>query len=200
MNVIEKYNNELLKFSGLKQSSEKKFLFSDVLLFREYQSRLYKWKLALDFDGDDFFLKRKSYHNLFVDLNPSWFKDLIAEEIIVKDLNAKGLDFILSALKEFMGYFMFLYINWEIFKEREEIKKYALSDPYESLFIILRRGGLIYFSGNMFNINGRTYLKYDNNFRLPSIEIYFLDFIDAHCLDFPNQEEVNLLWTQYSLK
>lgn len=200
MNIIEKYNNELMKFSGLKQSGEKKFLFSNVLLFREYQARLYEWKLALDFDGDDFFLKRKSYHNLFVDLKPSWFNDLISEEIIVKDLNSEGLDFILSALKEFMGYFMFLYINWEIFKEREEIKKYTLSDPYESLFIILRRGGLIYFSGNMFNINGRTYLKYDNNFRLPSIEIDFLDFIDAHCLDFPNQEEVNLLWTQYSLK
>ena len=57
-------------------------IFSKILLFREYQSRLYAWKVKLQFDGNDFFNKKKSYHNLFLDLSPSWINSLKSEEDI----------------------------------------------------------------------------------------------------------------------
>lgn len=198
MNISERYNQEISRLSESRTSIETKFVFSNVLLFREYQSRLFVWKLALNFDGNDFFNKKKSYHNLFINLNPVWVEELIPEEQIVKDLNSSGWNFIRSGFREFMGYFMFLFVNWEVFKVKEEINQFIdLPHPYEPLFMILRRQGLIDFSDNKFVINERTYLKYDNNFRLPSIEDDFLNFIDTKSTDFPNQEVVNSLWKEY---
>lgn len=198
MNISKKYDREISIISTPRVSTETRFIFSNVLLFREYQSRLFAWKLALNFDGNDFFNKRKSYHNLFIDLKPVWVEELIPEEKIVKDLNSAGWDFIRSGFREYMGYFMFLFVNWEIFKVEKEVTEFInLPHPYESLFMILQRQGLIDFSDNKFVINGRTYLKYDNTFRLPSTDSDFLNFIDTKSTDFPNQETVNNLWNEY---
>ncbi len=118
----KKYQGLLKKLSKLKNINDNKFTFSKILIFREYQSRLYDWKAATGYDGHDFFNKTKDYHNLFLDINPTWLDELIDEKQIVKDLNNLGLDFIYSALKEFSGFFMYLYINWEIFKDRMKLR------------------------------------------------------------------------------
>ncbi|MFB0494489.1 hypothetical protein ABID99_000726 [Mucilaginibacter sp. OAE612] len=198
MRINEKYDQEISIISKSRITTETTFIFSNILLFREYQSRLFAWKVALNFDGNDFFNKRKSYHNLFLDLNPVWIEELIPEDKIVTDLNSAGWDNIRSGFREYMGYFMFLFVNWGLFEEKEEIKRFVnLSHPYEPLFMILRRRGLIDFSDNKFVINGQTYLKYDNNFKLPSTDDDFLDFVDTKATDFPNQDAVNDLWSEY---
>ncbi|MCJ0743114.1 hypothetical protein [Pedobacter montanisoli] len=199
MNITRKYNIELEKLSIIKTIEKREFSFSKILLFREYQSRLYNWKLALKFDGNDFFNKRKSYHNLFLDINPPWFNELITEEKLIMDLNNMGLDYFYVGPREYMSLFLTLFVNWEIFKSEKEIKDLSiLPHPYETLFILLKRGGLIYRSDNKFVINDITYLKYDNQFVLPSIADNFLDFVDSKCSDFPNQEKVNELWEEYN--
>ncbi|MET3502604.1 hypothetical protein ABIC45_004228 [Mucilaginibacter rubeus] len=198
MRINEKYDQEISIISKSRITTETTFIFSNILLFREYQSRLFAWKVALNFNGNDFFNKRKSYHNLFLDLNPVWIEELIPEDKIVTDLNSAGWDNIRSGFREYMGYFMFLFVNWGLFEEKEEIKRFVnLSHPYEPLFMILRRRGLIDFSDNKFVINGQTYLKYDNNFKLPSTDDDFLDFVDTKATDFPNQDAVNDLWSEY---
>ena len=198
MNIKEAYHQEIKRILGIGRPFEFEFKFSNILLFREFQTRLFEWKSALNFDGNDFFNKKKSYHNLFLDLNPIWIEELISEKQIVEDLNRIGWSKTRSGLRQYSGYFMFLYINWEIFKAKEEIAKYSeLPHPYETIFMILERQGLIDISDNKFEINDITYLRYDNQFKLPSTETGFLNFIDQNVTNFPNQEKVNELWDMY---
>ncbi len=65
------------------------------------------------------------------------------------------------------------------------------------LYHLFCRGGRIYRSDNKFVINKVTYLKYNNDFKLPSTDDRFLDFIDKLSNSFPNQEKVNQLWEQF---
>jgi len=202
MIAAELYLEELDKISFLKNVESRGFKFSNIVLFREYQSRLFKWKQALNFDGLDFFNKRKGYHNLFLDLSPTWINEIIPEEVIIDDLKKSGVENIYYASREYQGYFIYLYLNWEIFKSKPEIESHTtLKHPYQPVFKIISRGGRISFStDNKFDIDHRTYLKYDNSFQLPSLDDRFLDFIDQNATDFPNQERVNQLWQRFNIK
>jgi hypothetical protein len=194
------YSTEVEKISFLKDVNYRGFRYSDITLFREYQSRLFDWKNKLNFDGYDFFNKKKSYHNLFLNLSPSWLPEIFSQETVISDLTNWGVKNIHDGLREYQGYFIYLYLNWEVFKSTVEISQYEnLKHPYEPVFKIISRGGLISFStDNKFVIDQRTYLKYDNLFQMPSIEDNFLDFIDLKCTDYPNQEKIDLLWFEFN--
>jgi len=126
------YSREIEKISFLKDVNYRGFRFSGIMLFREYQSRLFKWKNKLNIGGPDFFNKSKSYHNLFIDLSPNWLAEIFSEEVIVNDLKGMGVKNINYGLKEYQGYFIHLYLNWEIFKAKAEITTHKdLAHPYE---------------------------------------------------------------------
>jgi len=198
MKVQGQYRGKLNTVKHLLNIERIGFRYSDILLFREYQGRLFKWKKALNADNFDLFNKKKAFHNLFIDLNPSWLEDLISEEMVVKDLTILGFKNVYSSFRDYYGFFICMYINWEIFKEKKEIKTYDwLDHPYEPVFKIIMRGGSISNSELKFVIDGQTYMKYDNNFKMPSVSENFLEFIDDVCRDFPNQEKVNQLWEEF---
>ncbi|WP_426327868.1 hypothetical protein [Pedobacter sp. R-06] len=203
MNIQEKYSQELKKIFFINSINKKAFRFSNILLFREYQSRLFSWKRALGNNNLDFFNKKKSFHNLFLDMKVKWENEIISEEKVVNDLKKNGFLNLNQSFRDYESFFLTMFINWEVFKDRIEMDLQSeLPPPYEPTFKIFSRGGAIYHSEGKFeiDINGQTYRKYDKEFKLPSLDEDFLNYIDNNCDDFPNQEKVNLLWDFYNSK
>lgn len=199
MDTITKYQQELNKIIHLKDLRKETFRFSSILLFREYQSRLFKWKMALDLDRFGLFNKNKQFHNLFIDLSPTWLDEIISEKKVVEDLNALGFDHLASTFRHYDGFFISMFLNWEIFKDKPEIQIHGdLLPPYEPAFKIFSRGGSIVNVELLFKIDGgATYRTHDNTFKLPSLSDDFLAYIDESVIDFPNQELVNELWEKF---
>lgn len=190
----ELYLNELKRLEFLKDVHYSGPKISHILLFREYQFRLFSWKRELKYDGPDYFNKSKDYHNLFIDLSPNWFNEIISEETIINDLKYLGIKNIYSGFRVSQGYLLHLYINWELFKNRPEIQLIAkLKEPYEPVLKIISDGGFIDIVERRFEINFRTYFS-NNYFQLPSIKDEFLGYIDANFSnDFADQEKINQL-------
>jgi hypothetical protein len=199
MTIKDKYKEELIKVSHLKNIKQTEFRYSSILLFREYQSRLFSWKYELGFNGKDLFNKKKSFHNIFLDISPAWLNEIITEEKLAIDLELMGVLHTRHTFRDYSVFFLCMYINWELFKDKSEIRIHEnLPHPYLPVFKILKRGGNIFNSEGKFEIdNGQTYLQYNNDFELPSMQDDFLDYIDSQVFDFPNQEKVNQLWENF---
>lgn len=199
MKTIDKYNQELGEILYLKDVKKEEFRFSNILLFREYQSRLFAWKYAIKSSRSSRFNKDKNFHNLFIDLAPDWIDELIPEQKVVEDLNKLGFNTLYHSFRDYEGFFISMFLNWKIFEERPEILKYQnLPHPYEPVFNMLKRGGSIYYISMKFFIDNRmTYREYDYDFTLPSLGEDFLDFVDRNVSDFPNQELINELWIKF---
>lgn len=199
MNLLDKYKYELNYISSKYKYNDLKFRYSNILLFREYQSRLYMWKKILKLDHFDDFYKGRSSHNLFIELAPNWISELIQEEQVFNDLQNLGFNNLIATFRQYDAFFVSMYINWEIFKDKPEIQIFSeLPHPYEPVFKIFSRGGTISNIHSAFEIDRQeTYIKHNNNFKLPSLNEDFLDFVDSNVSDFPNQELVNELWDEF---
>lgn len=198
MILDDKYRQEVDKITYLKNVDKPTFRFSNILLFREYQSRLYAWKDRLNFKGEDLFNKSRPFHNLFNDLSPNWIDNVISEEKIIKDLEILGVC-VDSSTRYFDGFFVSMLLNWEIFKDTSEIKVHSdLPHPYKPVFQIISRGGSVIYQDMYLVIDSiGTYLKHNGNFKLPSLDENFLAYVDKNVISFPNQTLVNELWEQF---
>lgn len=193
------------KISGLKDIERGEFRYSHILLFAEYQNRLFKWKTVLKNEKFYLFNKDKSFHNLFLDLSPLWINELISEEKVVYDLKELGFSRVHLTHRDYYGFFFAMYLNWEIFKERAELKKHDnLPHPYETIYTMFCRGGDIFNGERNFEIDNTSYIKHDNIFELPSLSNEFLDFVDEETADYkfglryPIQEKVLQLWQNFN--
>lgn len=198
----EKYKSILVSMNQLVVHKPVLFKFSDILLFREYQTRLFQWNKEVDLNCLDYFNKNKRYHNLFRHLFDNWETKIIPFAQVLNDLVNLGVPHISYSIRDYQGYLLSLYINWEILKNDPSILKYtSLKHPYEPIYKMCLRGGVIQEDGNKYVIDyTKTYLRYDNQFTMPSIENDFLNFMDINCTDFPNQEKVNQLWNVFQIK
>lgn len=199
MNITDRYQDIVEELEFLKEVKKKEFRYSNILLFREYQTRLFAWKTACGYNGIDSFNKSKNFHNIFIDISLNLSSQIIPEEKVINDLKSRGVDYVRFTFRDYDGFFICMYINWEIFKSEPEISSYpGLSNPYLPAFQIIARGGTIFNSELKFEIdNGQTFRRYDRLFHLPSLEEDFLMFIDDNSNDFPNQERVDFLWSRF---
>ncbi|MBB2150530.1 hypothetical protein [Pedobacter gandavensis] len=197
--MISNYENELSKFSCYK-SFEGKARPSSILLFREYQSRLMSWKRRLN-DEELWFIPGRKFNNLFIDLNLNEVDGFVHEKMVIEDLEKMGVKDVMLSIRLYEGFFMSMAINWELFKFRAEIQSHAdLLPPYEPICKLLLRDGSIFYAENTFVIDSfMTYLRSKSPIVLPSMEDEFLNYIDEHCSDVPNQLKINGLWDGFNL-
>lgn len=197
MNKLHEYQQELNEILYLKDVKEMPFRYSNTLLFREYRFRLFSWKSLLNNDDLHLFNKRRSFHNLFNDLSPSWIDQVIPEEKLIEDLNNNGFD-LSTSFRNYNVFFIAMFLNWKLFNDTLEIQKFSnLPNPYEPAFKIISRGGTIFYHEGTFIIDGRDFLNYKMDFRLPSLDEKFLNYIDQNCNDYPNQQLVDELWQKF---
>ncbi|WP_182959570.1 hypothetical protein [Pedobacter gandavensis] len=156
------------------------------------------WKTRLHQETVQF-LRRKEFSNLFIDLNLNEVDGFISEEMAIKDLQEIGVKGLNSG-RFYEAFFMSMVINWQLFKSRSEIQSHAdLLSPYEPVCKLLSRGGAIFVSEGHFIIDSfDAYLSSKSPILLPSLEDEFLNYIDEHCSDFPNQLKINGLWDGFN--
>ena len=77
-----KYSEELQKFADKFNATTAVDTPVNILLFRDYLTKLFRWKKALGNDSE--FIKSREAHNLFLDLRPEWINDLNPRRSLIK--------------------------------------------------------------------------------------------------------------------
>jgi len=177
---------------------------ASFLLFKDYLAKMYDFYKILnkEQDWDYCIYKTKEGHNLTNLVSPNFLNDCISlEDFRVNYLN--DVNFGTSKYRGFEYIFIYYSIYWEIFIETSQTKKIeTLMNPYDSVIKILLRGNHIY-KGEMSTIEiDNLSVKKETDFRLPSLDYDFLDYIDEKCersgsKGIPNQEETNQLWEEF---
>ncbi|MDN3548818.1 hypothetical protein [Mucilaginibacter aquaedulcis] len=178
---------------------------SSILLFRDYLSRLKHLKLLLGIK--EFYSNYEEFHNLFLDINPSWKDEMPSMDTFFESiLKQESSQYNLSRTL-FNSLFIYLFITWEVFKDKKEIKEISqFGNPYESAFKIIEDNHFISLSEGHFHIDNIIYLKKgQNKFLLPSLNDDFLRLIDKQYpikiygpQNIPKQEDIDLLWAEFN--
>ena len=197
LNKLVKDNSKLLELNH-----ENKV--SSVLLFKDYIFRLRLWKNQLNAEYIAFSRKINfDNHDLINNINTDWkneipslldYYDYLMINFNVKNIGYKIVNYI----------YIYMYVCWEVFKDKEEIRKHNLSNPYEGLLKLFVRDYLSISEG--VNI-GHVTTNHNKciNFYLPSLIDEFLDYIDLKFRllgsdGIPNQEEINQVWEEFQEK
>lgn len=178
---------------------------SDILLLRDYFAKLEEAKLALNIDT--FYISDPIFHNLFLDISPEWKDELPSYSDFTNVLVKSGIDLFYLSENSLMGNLIYLFITWEIFKNKPELSQINNgNNPYKSVIKVILNKHLIYRLHGFFYINDLIVYKFRYN-KLPSLDDDFLDFIDAKCPtkrhqnpNVPNAEQAILLWEEFQKK
>lgn len=202
MTIQEKLNSQMDKFVftyGTSYEYIENHKVSSILLYKDYLRRLITWKKALN--APELGFRERVHNNLFNYLNPNWKDEIISFDEFRKKFVKR---FKITNLPN-GPYILDLFINWEIFKERDEILMYDnLEHPYEGVIKIIKNKDYI-FNREFLVIGNVTIAKYKSvNFKLPSIEDEFLNYIDSKFKltgndGIPNQQVVDNLWDEFKI-
>ncbi|KAF2081309.1 hypothetical protein [Flavobacterium sharifuzzamanii] len=204
MTATEIFNIKLAELKSQIIEVQKNKNTSGILLYKDYLSKMYEWYVALGIEEKWLIniYKTKDGHNLFHLLAPEFKNNLIdLEDFRVNYLN--DITILNSKYRGFEYIYVYLYIYWQIFKNSPSFEKYQnLPDPYEPVIKILLRGNHVY-KGEMSTIEvDNLPIKRQTDFRLPSLDYDFLEYIDEICIrsgsgGIPNQEKTNQLWEDF---
>ncbi len=185
--LINLYNPDF-QFNG-------NYKVSSILLFKEGLIRINEWRSIINSskisfnDSEDF--------NLFNDINAPWINEIEDYSLYVERIKEMTINY---NSRNFNFLFIYLFIYWEIYQSRDEIRNYGKENPYIPLVKIFKNKNLVYFR-DWFQINGVT-MKKNKITHLPSLDDSFLNFIDSKCELFgstgiPSQEKINELWEEF---
>ena len=167
---------------------------SSILLFKDFLRQFEDLKQILNSTNSGY--NRTSF-NLLNDIDSSWISKTQNYDEYVEYIKDKSNNY---TSRNYIYIFIFIYINWEIFKNEIELLDLKVKNPYYPIIKIFKRRNLIYlFDG--YSINGvKLFMK--STLKLPSIDDNFLDYIDSKCKlvgsdGIPNQERVNQLWEEF---
>jgi hypothetical protein len=195
------FDDVLLVKEILRNSEKKENLTSNILLFRDYMSKLYDWKDAFGVIYS-FGFKKKKFHNLFADIEATWAFDIISLDDFFLELVNAGLP--VRGGKFFDDLFVYMFIFWEKYSENIEISSHRLENPYIPAFELLKRTGSTHSHNGLIQIDNFIYkdLPQYRHFKLPSLDENFLDYVDQHftlrgSVGFPNQSQVDECYREY---
>lgn len=204
MTTTEIFIKKLNNFKSKIITSQRKETTAGFLLFKDYLSKMFLWyeKISIVEDFENNIYKKKEGHNLIYLIAP----EILDECISLEDFRLNYLNDVNFGTSKYRGFeYIFIYysIYWDIFNEKSQFKNYNnLPNPYESVIKILLRGNNIYKGEmNSIEIDNLTVRK-QTDFKLPSLDYDFLDYIDEVCersgsAGIPNQEKTNQLWEEF---
>ena len=197
---MNQYNIELNKLITILNSDLKKDTVSNILLFRDYLSKLFAWKKKLGDSSE--FIKTKEAHNLFLNIDTQWTADL--ETLEGFKLKLIDHNIFLHGGRYWDDIFIYLNFHWNLNSYRDEIKKIGLANPYEPVVKIIERYNEVYTCNGQFQIGKFTHNNREKykNFLLPSLDDDFLDYVDDNLnhlgtSGIPNQKETDILWNEF---
>lgn len=176
---------------------------SSILLFKDYISKLKFWKDLLNKEYKPFGTSINiEENNIIKDVNLDFLKEMVSFDKFYSELkNTFQVREDLVGGRIINYFFIYLFIYWEVFKQRDEMIEYKIYDnPYEGLIKLFKNDNIYIREG--INVSGVTMRNSSMNLKLPSLNDNFLDYIDSKCKlmgsdGIPNQERVDELWHEF---
>jgi hypothetical protein len=206
VDLKQEFELRLIEFKNKILAVKRENTTAAFLLFKDYLSKMYDFYNALGIENqwDSNIYKTKEGHNLVGLIAPH----LSIETIDLETFRVNYLNDITINKSKYTAFeYIFIYysICWDIFKSYPEFENYKhLANPYDSVNLIFWRGNHIS-KGEMSTIEiDNLTVKKQFDFKLPSLDVTFLDYIDTVCHrsgseGIPNQEKVNVLWDTFKL-
>lgn len=192
--------NELRKIIGGKRAI---IDTSGILLFKDFLSRMEEWNKAVGFNKN--WLTLICYqHDLLNVVNviaPDLLKNVISLNDFRKSDFQKDDTFNLHGARSLDAGLIHALFCWDLFKDNPLFDKFKnLPNPYDPIKALFIRGHYVDKSDpRTITIDSILSVKKQIDFRLPSLDPKFLNYLDKNCKrsgshGVPNQEKTNELW------
>lgn len=192
--------NELRKIIGGKRAT---IDTSGVLLFKDFLSRMEEWNKAIGFNEN--WLNLISYQHDLLNIVGLIEPDLLKNVISLNDFRKNDLQkddtFNLYGARSLDAGLIHALFCWDLFKDNPLFDEFKnLPNLYDPIKLLYFRGHCVGKSDlRTITIDSILSVKKQTDFRLPSLDNRFLNYLDKVCkrsgsAGIPNQEETNELW------
>jgi len=191
--ILDEYHSRINKIKSLiEHNQNNKTKYSNLVLFKDYLSRLFLWRDKLNINNTH--LKSQESHNILTHLDNLYTTFFEQECANVKT--------------NFNDSFIHLYACWNTLEPFLNLSNFKnLPSPYDSIIKIIIKGGEIYIHNGVYHIDEygisiSKILKGEEKCFLPSLDDAFLDFIDLKFESGELTEIVNYddLWIKFNNK
>lgn len=205
-NFQDKLNEFKRQIKGRKRESDT----AGILLFKDFLSKMEEWNYAVGFT-ENWINKISRQHdllNIVGIIAPDLLKNVISLNDFRSNIPQNGDTFNLSSARSLDAGLIHALFCWDLFKKNSVFDKFKnLPNPYDSIKTLYITGHYVDKSEpTKITIDSKSDVKKQTDFRLPSLDHDFLDYIDSVCErnggsgGIPNQERTNQLWEEFKMK
>lgn len=207
---MENFQKKLNEFKSQIKRRKIQTDTSGILLFKDFLSKMEEWNVTFDFTEN--WVNKISMQHHFLNIVELIAPDLLKNVISLNDFRRndpqKGDTFNLSSARGLDAGLIHALFCWDLFKNHLTFENFdKLPDPYAPIKALYLRGHFVNKSDiRTITIDYITAIKKQTDFRLPSLDHDFLDYIDSVCErnggsgGIPNQERTNQLWEEFKMK
>lgn len=192
--------NELKKQIGGKRASCDT---SGILLFKDFLSKMEEWNNEVSFPKSwiNLICYKHDLLNIVAIVAPDLLKNVISLGDFRKSDFQKDDTFNLFGARSLDAGLIHALFCWDLFKDDPLFDKFKnLPNPYDPIKTLYLRGHYVDKSEpRTITIDSILSVKKQTDFRLPSLDPKFLNYLDKNCKrsgsdGIPNQEKTNELW------
>ena len=203
---MENFQDKLKEFKGQIKGRKIDTDKAGILLFKDFLSKMDEWGHAVGFIED--WIKiisiKQDLFNIVGFVAPELLENVISLNDFRNNDPQIGDTFNLSSARGLDAALIHATFCWDLFKDNPVFDKYKnLPAPYESIKTLYIRGHHVGRSEPRYiTIDSKNDVRKETDFRLPSLDYDFLDYIDEVCersgsAGIPNQEKTNQLWEEF---
>lgn len=207
---MENFQDKLKEFKKQIKGRKIQSDTAGILLFKDFLSRMEEWNCAVGFT-ENWINKISRQHdllNVVEIIAPDLLKNVITLNDFRSNIPKSDDTFNLSSARSLDAGLIHALFCWDLFKETSTFDKFKnLPNPYDPIKILYVTGHYVDKSEpTKITIDSKSDVKKQTDFRLPSLDYDFLDYIDAVCErnggsgGIPNQERTNQLWEEFQKK
>jgi hypothetical protein len=207
---MENFQDKLNEFKNQIKGRKTQADTSGILLFKDFLSKMEEWNNVIGFT-EDWISKISRQHDLLNVVGiiaPHLLKNVISLNDFRSNNPQNGDTFNLSSARSLDAGLIHALFCWDFFKNNSVFDKFKnLPNPYDSIKALYITGHYVDKSEpTKITIDSKFDVKKQTDFRLPSLDYDFLDYIDSVCErnggtgGIPNQERTNQLWEEFQKK
>ena len=206
---MENFQDKLKEFKRQIKGRKTESDTAGILLFKDFLSKMTEWNHSIGFT-DDWVNKISRQHDLLNIVGivaPDLLKNVISLNDFRSNTPQNGDTFNLSSAGSLDAGLIHGLFCWDIFKNNSVFDKFKnLPNPYDAIKILYITGHYVDKSEpSKITIDSNFDVRRQTDFRLPSLDYDFLDYIDEQCQrsgsgGIPNQEKTNQLWEEFKQK
>lgn len=204
---MENFQDKLNEFKNQIKGRKIQTDTSGILLFKDFLSKMEQWNNVIG-SAEEWLNKISRQHDL-LNIVGMVAPDLLKKVISLNDFRSNnpqnGDTFNLSSARSLDAGLVHALFCWDFFKNNSVFDKFKnLPNPYDPIKVLYIMGHYVDKSEpTKITIDSKSDVKKQTDFRLPSLDYDFLDYIDSVCDrnggsgGIPNQEETNQLWEEF---